>query len=164
VTDTDVPQAEITQRQRDQQETETQRQREQQETERQREATRRRIAYALIATLIIVILLSFVYIIWESLKATNLTIDQLSSMIQTIGTTLLAPLTGLIGAVVGFYYGGQTAVQGAQTATQASTQATEAAQNVLASQQSGTPGTGTSGTGTSGAGTSGTGTSGTGTP
>ena len=51
-------------------------------------------------------------------------------MIQTIGTTLLAPLVGLIGAVVGFYYGGQTAVQGAQVATQASTQATQAAQNV----------------------------------
>jgi hypothetical protein len=84
----------------------------------------------LIATLVIVILASFVYIIWGSVKAGNLTIDDLSSMIQTIGTTLLAPLIGLIGAVVGFYYGGQTAVQGAQTATQASSQATQAAQSV----------------------------------
>src|SRR5215213_709878 len=98
--------------------------------EAQREATRRRIAYTLVGTLVIVILLSFVYINWVSLRANELTLDTLSSMIQTIGTTLLAPLVGLIGAVIGFYYGGQTAVQGAQAATQASTQATEAAQNV----------------------------------
>ena len=105
-------------------------------SERQREATRRRIAYILIGTLVLVIVASFVYIIWATLRAgNNLTIADLSSMIQTIGTTLLAPLTGLIGAVVGFYYGGQTAVQGAQTATQASTQAAQAAQDVIASQQ-----------------------------
>jgi CHASE3 domain sensor protein len=130
----------------DREATERERQQEQ-ETERAREATRRRIAYILIATLVIVILASFVYIIWGSVKAGNLTIDDLSSMIQTIGTTLLAPLIGLIGAVVGFYYGGQTAVQGAQTATQASTQAAQAAQDVIASQQ-GTrpPNTGAQGT------------------
>ena len=68
-------------------------------------------------------------------------------MVQTIGTTLLAPLTGLIGAVVGFYYGGQTAVQGAQTATQASTQATQAAQSVLAQGRSGPTDTGQTDTG-----------------
>ena len=116
-------------------------------SERQREATRRRIAYILIGTLVLVIVASFVYIIWATLRAGNLTIADLSSMVQTIGTTLLAPLTGLIGAVVGFYYGGQTAVQGAQTATQASTQAAQAAQDVIASQQ-GTrpPNTGAQGT------------------
>jgi CHASE3 domain sensor protein len=116
---------EITLRERDQA---------QEVSERDREATRRRIAYILIGTLVIVILASFVYIIWGTLRASELTLDALTSMIQTIGTTLLAPLVGLIGAVVGFYYGGQTAVQGAQTATQASSQATQAAQSVLASQ------------------------------
>src|SRR5215213_8163451 len=69
-------------------------------------------------------------LIWASLRASELTLDSLISVIQTIGTTLLAPLVGLIGAVVGFYSGGQTAVQGAQTATQASTQASEAARSV----------------------------------
>jgi flagellar basal body-associated protein FliL len=102
----------------------------QEQTERDREKTRRRIAYVLIGTLVIVVLASFVYIIWLSLRSNELTQDALISVIQTIGTTLLAPLVGLIGAVVGFYYGGQTAVQGAQTATQASTQATQAAQSV----------------------------------
>jgi type IV secretory pathway VirB6-like protein len=38
---------------------------------------------------------------------------------QGVGTTLLAPLVGLIGAVIGFYFGGQTAVQAASQATQA---------------------------------------------
>ncbi len=110
----------------------TERERNQQKeiTERDREATRRRIAYILIGTLVIVITASFVYINWVSLRADDLTIEALTSMIQTIGTTLLAPLVGLIGAVVGFYYGGQTAVQGAQSATQASSQATQAAQSV----------------------------------
>jgi hypothetical protein len=98
--------------------------------EKQREATRRRIAYILVGTLVIVILATFVYINWVSTRAGNLTMETLTSMIQTIGTTLLAPLVGLIGAVVGFYFGGQTAVQGAQAATQASTQATQAAQSV----------------------------------
>jgi flagellar basal body-associated protein FliL len=105
-------------------------QEQQQQPEREREQTRRRIAYVLIGTLVIVVLASFVYIIWLSLRADELTLDALISVIQTIGTTLLAPLVGLIGAVVGFYYGGQTAVQGAQTATQASTQASEAARSV----------------------------------
>jgi len=103
---------------------------EQEITQRARESTRRRIAYVLIGTLVIVVLASFVYIIWASLRIDELTVDALISVIQTIGTTLLAPLVGLIGAVVGFYYGGQTAVQGAQTATQASTQASEAARSV----------------------------------
>jgi uncharacterized membrane protein len=116
-------------------------------SERQREATRRRIAYILIGTLVVVIVASFVYIIWATLRAGSLSIDELSSMVQTIGTTLLAPLTGLIGAVVGFYYGGQTAVQGAQTATQASTQATQAAQSVLAQGRSGPTDTGQTDTG-----------------
>ena len=100
------------------------------QTERDREQTRRRIAYALIGTLVIVVLASFIYINLMSFRANELTLDALISVIQAIGTTLLAPLVGLIGAVVGFYYGGQTAVQGSQTATQAATQAAQAAQNV----------------------------------
>jgi hypothetical protein len=102
----------------------------QEETEKRREDTRRRIAYALIGTLVIVVVASFVYIILLSFKANELSLDALVSVIQAIGTTLLAPLTGLIGAVVGFYYGGQTAVQGSQTATQAATQAAQAAADV----------------------------------
>jgi uncharacterized membrane protein len=102
----------------------------QEETEKRREDTRRRIAYALIGTLVIVVVASFVYIILLSFKANELSLDALVAVIQAIGTTLLAPLTGLIGAVVGFYYGGQTAVQGSQTATQAATQAAQAAADV----------------------------------
>jgi hypothetical protein len=102
----------------------------QEATERTREETRRRTAYILVGTLVIVVLASFVYVIWVSLTSGNLTVDSLISVLQTIGTTLLAPLVGLIGAVVGFYYGGQTAVQGAQTATQAASQATQATRTV----------------------------------
>ena len=97
------------------------------QTEREREQTRRRIAYSriayiLIGALVVIVLGAFVYIIWMSLRFGELTTDVLISVLQTIGTTLLAPLVGLIGAVIGFYYGGQTAVQGAQTATQAASQ------------------------------------------
>jgi hypothetical protein len=92
------------------------------QTERVREQTRGRIAYALIGALVVIVLGAFLYVIWMSLRLDNLTTDVLISMLQTIGTTLLAPLVGLIGAVIGFYFGGQTAVQGAQTATQAASQ------------------------------------------
>ena len=58
----------------------------------------------------------------------ELTTDDLIALIPMVGTTLLTPLVRLIGAVMGFYYGGQTAVQGAQTATHAASQATQGAQ------------------------------------
>ena len=100
----------------------TERTREQEVTERAREQTRRRIAYVLIGTLVIVVLASFVYITRLSLVANELNLDALISVIQTIGTTILAPLVGLIGAVIGFYFGSQTAVQAASQATQAASQ------------------------------------------
>jgi len=43
------------------------------------------------------------------------------NVMQGLGTTLLAPLVGLIGAVIGFYYGGQTAVQGVRQAGEVAT-------------------------------------------
>ncbi len=92
------------------------------QTERAREQTRGRIAYILIGALVVIVLGTFLYVIWMSLRFGELTTDVLISVLQTIGTTLLAPLVGLIGAVIGFYFGGQTAVQGAQTATQAASQ------------------------------------------
>src|SRR5215204_890265 len=80
------------------------------DTDRARERTRARIAYALISTLVVAIAATFL----------NVT--------HGLGTTLLAPLVGLIGAVIGFYYGGQTAVQGAQQATAASQKHAETTQ------------------------------------
>jgi flagellar basal body-associated protein FliL len=123
VADDTAPAAEVAQRTQAAQETErTREQTAREQTEREREQTRRRIAYILIGALVVIVLGAFVYIIWMSLRFGELTTDVLISVLQTIGTTLLAPLIGLIGAVIGFYYGGQTAVQGAQTATQAASQ------------------------------------------
>lgn len=99
-------------------------------TDREREQTRRRIAYILIGTLVVVVLGSFVYVIWMSLRAGDMTLELLISVMQTIGTTLLAPVVGLIGAVVGFYFGAQTAVQGAQAANQSTRTATQATEAV----------------------------------
>ena len=64
----------------------------------------------------------------------ELTTDDLIALIPMVGTTLLTPLVRLIGAVMGFYYGGQTAVQGAQTATHAATEAAAQAASEAATQ------------------------------
>src|SRR5215204_611486 len=105
------------------------------DTDRARERTRARIAYALIGTLVVAIASTFLYVV--TLSAGQLSPQEIINVTHGLGTTLLAPLVGLIGAVIGFYYGGQTAVQGAQQATAASqkhaetTQATtEAAQEI----------------------------------
>jgi hypothetical protein len=87
----------------------------------------------LIGTLVVVVLGSFVYVIWMSLRAGDMTLELLISVMQTIGTTLLAPIVGLIGAVVGFYFGAQTAVQGAQAANQSTRTATQATEAVTGS-------------------------------
>jgi hypothetical protein len=89
------------------------------ETERGRERTRGRIAYILIGTLVSIVVATFLYIIWLSADFSGQSTDDLITMMQSVGTTLLAPLVGLIGAVIGFYFGGQTAVQAASQATQA---------------------------------------------
>jgi len=98
------------------------------EMERAREKMRGWLAIALVATLIVVMGLTFWYLLILSRRFGTLTTDDLIALIPMVGTTLLTPLVGLIGAVMGFYYGGQTAAQGAQTATQAASQATQAAQ------------------------------------
>jgi hypothetical protein len=99
--------------------------------ERTREKMRGRLAIALVLTLIVVVGLTFWYLLLLSRKFGALTTDDLIALIPMVGTTLLTPLVGLIGAVMGFYYGGQTAVQAAsqatETAAQAASQATEAA-------------------------------------
>src|SRR5215218_7795693 len=89
------------------------------ETERGRERTRGRIAYLLIGTLAAIVVATFAYIIWLSVGFGELSTDDLITVMQGVGTTLLAPLVGLIGAVIGFYFGGQTAVQAASQATEA---------------------------------------------
>src|SRR5215217_4243986 len=89
------------------------------ETERGRERTRGRIAYLLIGTLVAIVVATFSYIIWLSTDFGELSTDDLITVMQGVGTTLLAPLVGLIGAVIGFYFGGQTAVQAASQATEA---------------------------------------------
>jgi hypothetical protein len=89
------------------------------ETERGRERTRGRIAYILIGTLVAIVVATVAYIIWLSASLGQLSTDDLITVMQAVGTTLLAPLVGLIGAVIGFYFGGQTAVQAASQATEA---------------------------------------------
>ena len=89
------------------------------ETERGRERTRGRIAYLLIGTLAAIVVATFLYIIWLSAGFGQLTTEDLINVMQGVATTLLAPLVGLIGAVIGFYFGGQTAVQAASQATHA---------------------------------------------
>ena len=91
-----------------------------------RERVRGRIAMALIVTLILVVLATLGYLVWLSFNLAALTTDDLSTLIPMVGTTLLTPLVGLIGAVTGFYYGGQQALQAASQASQAA-QATQAA-------------------------------------
>jgi uncharacterized membrane protein len=97
------------------------------QTERTRESTRGRIAYALIGTLVVIVVGTFAYILFLSFRLSELSTENLMTIMQNVGTTLLAPLVGLIGVVIGFYYGGQTVVQaaseGARTATEAATSA-----------------------------------------
>jgi hypothetical protein len=95
--------------------------------ERARERIRGRIALVLITGLIVVMSFTIWYLLRLSRDFGVVTIDDLITVMPMVGSTLLTPLIGLIGAVTGFYYGGQTAVQaasqGAQTATRAATQA-----------------------------------------
>lgn len=92
------------------------------QTERTRERTRGRIAYALIGTLVVIVVGTLLYALFLSFSLGELTTESLMTIMQNVGTTLLSPLVGLIGAVIGFYYGGQTAVQAANQATQAASQ------------------------------------------
>ena len=89
--------------------------------ERVREQTRGRIAFTLIFTLVGVVLTTLVYIAVLSIFGV-LGTQEAINVVHGLGTTLLAPIVGLIGAVIGFYYGGQTAVQGTEQARQAATE------------------------------------------
>jgi hypothetical protein len=100
-------------------------------TERTRERWRGWLATSLMGLLAVVVVGTFAYITWLSTRFTELSMDNLITVTQTVGTTLLAPLIGLIGAVTGFYFGGQTATQAAsqtaRTATQVATQTAQTA-------------------------------------
>jgi hypothetical protein len=91
-----------------------------------RERIRGRIAMALIVTLILVVMATLGYLVWLSFDLAQVGTEDLNTVIPMIGTTLLTPLVGLIGAVTGFYYGGQQALQAASEASEAAqkTQAT----------------------------------------
>ena len=75
--------------------------------EDRREQTRNMIAFALIVTLGVVLVSTMLYIAMLTIRVEELTADDLIALLQGIGSALLTPLVGLIGAVTGFYYGGQ---------------------------------------------------------
>src|SRR5215211_7113440 len=89
---------------------------------------RGRLAIALVLTLIVVMGLTFWYLLMLSGNFGELTTDDLIALIPMVGTVLLTPLVGLIGAVMGFYYGGQTAVQAASQTAEATKAASETTQ------------------------------------
>ena len=66
-----------------------------------RERTRARIAYGLIGALLVVVAATFVYVAVLSVVR-GLPQEDIINVTQGLGTTLLAPLVGLIGAVIGF--------------------------------------------------------------
>jgi hypothetical protein len=97
------------------------------DTERTREKMRGRLAVGLVFALVALMALTFLYLLILSRGFGKLTTDDLISLIPMVGTTLLTPLVGLIGAVMGFYYGGQTAVSAASQTAEATKQATQTA-------------------------------------
>jgi len=98
------------------------------DTERTREKMRGRLAIALVLTLVVVMGLTFWYLLRLSQNFGELTTDDLIALIPMVGTVLLTPLVGLVGAVMGFYYGGQTAVQAASQTADATKAASETTQ------------------------------------
>jgi hypothetical protein len=99
--------------------------------ERTREQTRGRIAFILIGTLVAVVLGTIAYMTWLT-TIDGMTPEEVINLMQGLGTTLLAPIVGLIGAVIGFYYGGQAAVQGTHSAAQAATEVAKEAATTAA--------------------------------
>jgi len=97
------------------------------DTEKTRERMRGRLAVGLVFALVALMALTFLYLLILSRGFGRLTTDDLISLIPMVGTTLLTPLVGLIGAVMGFYYGGQTAVSAASQTAEATKQATKTA-------------------------------------
>jgi hypothetical protein len=121
----------------------------QEDTEKTREKMRGRLAIGLVLALISLMILTFLYLLILSRGFGTLTTDDLISLIPMVGTTLLTPLVGLIGAVMGFYYGGQTAVSAASQTAEATKQATQTASTTAARAASSTAAQLKNGTGTS---------------
>jgi hypothetical protein len=103
------------------------------EQEKARERVRGWLALGLTGLLSFVLVATYAYLMILSLYfAEALSTQEVHTLIPMVGTTLLTPLVGLIGAVTGFYFGGLTAVQAAsqghaaaQEATQQGAQATQ---------------------------------------
>jgi uncharacterized BrkB/YihY/UPF0761 family membrane protein len=79
--------------------------------EDRRERTRSYIALGLIVTLGFILLATTVFTFLLIFRLPEVTPDDLVTLLQGIGSALLTPLVGLIGAFTGFYYGGQRAAQ-----------------------------------------------------
>src|SRR5215218_7345000 len=90
-----------------------------------REKMRGRLGVTLVWTLIAVVVGTYAYLL-----ISNLSPQDLNTVVPMVGATLLTPLVGLIGAVMGFYYGGQTAVQAASQTAEATRTAAQAATTV----------------------------------
>jgi len=106
------------------------------ETEKTRERMRGRLAIALILALITLMALTFVYLLMLSQRFGALSTDDLIALIPMVGTTLLSPLVGLIGAVMGFYFGGETVVSAVNQTAEASRSATREASQAAAAVRS----------------------------
>jgi hypothetical protein len=88
------------------------------EQEKDREKVRGRLAVWLVGLLSFVLVATYVYFMILALYFYNdlpreQATQEITTVIPMIGTTLLTPLVGLIGAVTGFYFGGLTATQAA---------------------------------------------------
>jgi len=68
---------------------------------------------------------TFWYLVMLSQNFGKLEMNEIVSVIPMVGTTLLTPLVGLIGAVTGFYFGGQVAAQASQATHEATTSTME---------------------------------------
>jgi hypothetical protein len=82
--------------------------------EKSRERWRGTVAVILLSTLVAVMGFTFYYLVMLSSNFGELTMDEVGSVIPMVGTTLLTPLVGLIGAATGFYFGGQASAQASQ--------------------------------------------------
>ena len=71
-----------------------------------RELMRGMIALGLLLALLFVLVSPFLL-----LATFTLSIDDFLNVMQAVGSVLLTPMVGLIGAVTGFYYGGQATSQ-----------------------------------------------------
>lgn len=78
------------------------------EIELVRERQRGRIAILLVLSLLAIVVLTLWYVLTASSPSGEQETNDLANILQTLGINILTPLVGVIGAVVGFYYGVQT--------------------------------------------------------